>query len=56
MELPLEQQAIHAKCFHPSGRFTEFPKKDVEQSIPARFEKLPRDMATEPPSKWRIKP
>ena len=40
MELPLEQQAIHAKCFHPSGRFTEFPKKDVEQSIPARFEKI----------------
>jgi amino acid adenylation domain-containing protein len=40
MELPLEQQAIRAKCFHPSGRFTEFPRQDVEQSIPARFEKI----------------
>jgi amino acid adenylation domain-containing protein len=40
MELPLEQQAIRAKCFHPSGRVTEFPREDAEQSIPARFEKI----------------
>ena len=38
--LPPEQQAIRAKCFHPSGTFTEFQDKEVEQSIPARFEKI----------------
>jgi amino acid adenylation domain-containing protein len=40
MELPPNQQAIRAKCVHPSGRFVEFPKEDVELSIPARFEKI----------------
>ena len=40
MELPLEQQAIRAKCIHPSGRFVEFPKADVALSMPARFEKI----------------
>ena len=40
MELPLEQQAIRAKCIHPSGRFVEFSKEDVELSMPARFEKI----------------
>ena len=40
MELPPNQQAIRAKCIHPSGRFVEFPKEDVELSIPARFEKI----------------
>ncbi|MBM2805398.1 MAG: acyl-CoA synthetase [Deltaproteobacteria bacterium] len=40
MELPLEQQAIRGKCIHPSGRFVEFPKEDVELSMPARFEKI----------------
>jgi non-ribosomal peptide synthetase component F len=40
MDLPLEQQAIRAKCFHPSGRFVEFPLEDVALSIPARFEKI----------------
>jgi len=39
-KLPAEQQAIRAKCFHPTGTFVEFPKKEVEQSIPARFEKI----------------
>jgi amino acid adenylation domain-containing protein len=42
MNLPLEQQAIRAKCFHPSGHFSEFPQKDVETSIPERFEKIVR--------------
>src|SRR5215475_7079571 len=37
-----EQQAIRDKCFHPSGTFVEFPKEDVETSIPARFEKIVR--------------
>jgi amino acid adenylation domain-containing protein len=40
MELPLEQQAIRARCFHPSGRFVEFPLEDLALSIPARFEKI----------------
>ena len=40
MELPLEQQGIRAKCIHPSGRFVEFPKEDVDLSMPARFEKI----------------
>ena len=41
-ELPPEQEAIRAKCFHPSGKFVEFPKEDVETSIPERFEKIVR--------------
>jgi len=40
MQLPLEQEAIRGKCFHPSGKFVEFPKQDVETSIPKRFEKI----------------
>jgi amino acid adenylation domain-containing protein len=42
MKLPPEQEAIRAKCFHPSGTFVEFPIEDVETSIPARFEKIVR--------------
>ena len=40
MQLPLEQEAIRGKCFHPSGKFVEFPKQDVETFIPKRFEKI----------------
>jgi hypothetical protein len=40
--LPAEQQAIRAKCFHPSGSFVEFAKEESEQSIPRRFEKVAR--------------
>ena len=42
MHLPPEQEAIRAKCFHPSGTFVEFPKADIETSIPERFEKMVR--------------
>jgi hypothetical protein len=35
-----EQEAIRSKCFHPSGTFVEFPKEEIEQSIPGRFEKI----------------
>ena len=42
MKLPPEQEAIRAKCFHPSGTFVEFPIEDVETSIPTRFEKIVR--------------
>ena len=38
--LPPEQRAIRDKCYHPSGKFIEFPKEDVETSIPERFEKI----------------
>jgi len=40
MNSPSEQEALRGKCFHPSGHFVEFPKEDVESSIPARFEKI----------------
>jgi amino acid adenylation domain-containing protein len=40
--LPAEQEAIRAKCFHPSGEFEEFQKDDLEKSIPDRFEKIVR--------------
>src|SRR3972149_5991963 len=39
-DLPPEQQAIRAKCFHPSGVFVEFEKEEIEQSIPDRFEQI----------------
>lgn len=32
------QQHLRGKSFHPSGSFVEFSKKDVERSIPQRFE------------------
>jgi len=42
MNLTPEQEAIRAKCFHPSGIFVEFPMEDVDTSIPERFEKIVR--------------
>jgi len=41
-DLPPEQRAIRAKCFHPTGRFVEFKKEEIEQSIPDRFEQQVR--------------
>ncbi len=41
-DLPPEQQAIRARCFHPTGRFIEFKKEEIEQSIPDRFEQMVR--------------
>ena len=43
-KLPPEQQAIRAKCFHPTGNFIEFNKEEVDQSIPARFDKIVREL------------
>jgi amino acid adenylation domain-containing protein len=40
--IPSEQEAIQAKCFHPSGSFDEFRKEEIEQSIPCRFEQMVR--------------
>ena len=41
-DIPPEQDAIRAKCFHPSGSFIEFKKEEIEQSIPERFEQIVR--------------
>jgi amino acid adenylation domain-containing protein len=41
-KLPPKQQAIRAKCFHPTGTFVEFEQEDIEQSIPERFEEIVR--------------
>ena len=38
--LPPEQEAIRAKCFHPTGTFVEFKREEVEQSIMQRFEQM----------------
>src|SRR5919106_136771 len=40
MKLPPEQEAIRAKCFHPSGTFVQFPREDIDKSIPERFEDM----------------
>jgi len=40
--LPPHQEAIRAKCFHPTGTFIEFKKEEIEQSIPERFEQQVR--------------
>ncbi len=40
--LPPEQEAIRARCFHPTGAFVEFTKDETEQSIPERLEKIVR--------------
>ena len=42
--------AIRDKCFHPSGKFIEFPLEDVETSVCARFEK----MVAQYPDNWAI--
>ena len=42
VDIPLQQKAIHERCFHPSGNFVEFKKEAVEQSIPDRFEEQVR--------------
>lgn len=36
--LPPEQEAIRATCFHPTGKFEEFRRNDVEQSVAGRSE------------------
>lgn len=43
------QRDIQARCFHPTDTFIEFKRKEIEQSIPSRFEeqafKYPRRVA-----------
>src|SRR5262249_21004204 len=36
------QEAIRARMFHPSGAFVPVPRKELEQSIRARFEQQVR--------------
>ena len=36
--LPAHQQALQARCFHPTGPFIEFRAEEIDQSIPERFE------------------
>jgi amino acid adenylation domain-containing protein len=40
LNLPPEQEAIRARCFHPTGTFVEFKKEEIEQSIAERFEQV----------------
>jgi len=42
LKFPPDQEAIRAKCFHPSGTFVDFAKEEIKQSIPERFEKIVR--------------
>ena len=42
LNVPPEQRAIRAKCFHPTGSFIPFERKEIEQSIPERFEWIAR--------------
>ena len=37
-----QQQAILARCYHPSGTFIRFEKEELERSIPSRFERQVR--------------
>jgi non-ribosomal peptide synthetase component F len=37
--IPIDQLRIRSKCKHPSGKFEEFGKEELEQSIHERFEK-----------------
>ena len=40
--LPAEQQAIWAKCFHPTGEFIDFEKEQIESCVPHHFEEQVR--------------
>jgi amino acid adenylation domain-containing protein len=41
-DIPPDQEAIRARCFHPTGTFVAFGKEEVEQSISRRFEQIVR--------------
>jgi amino acid adenylation domain-containing protein len=42
LNVPPDQRAIRAKCFHPTGTFVPFERGEIEQSIPERFESIAR--------------
>jgi amino acid adenylation domain-containing protein len=37
-----DQETIEAKCLHRSGSFIDFKRKEIEQSVPDRFEAIVR--------------
>ena len=41
-DLPPQQQALRAACFHPTAPFIAFRKEEIEQSIAERFEEQVR--------------
>ena len=43
VELPPDQEAIRARCFHPNGTFKSFGEAETERSIVARFEETVRN-------------
>ena len=45
--------SARSKCFHPGGRFVEFRREEIEQSIPERFEKIAREFSERPAIKSR---
>jgi amino acid adenylation domain-containing protein len=40
MKLPPVQESLRARCLHPTGKFAELSKTDIETSVALRFEKL----------------
>ena len=38
--LPPDQEAIRARCFHSTDRYSELPYDEVKQTISGRFEKI----------------
>ena len=36
----VDSESVSTNCFHPSNCFIGFPEKEIEQSIPHRFEKI----------------
>ena len=53
LNLPPEERAIRARCFHASGTFVEFPEEDVETSLSERFEKMAGRFPDRPVAKAR---
>ena len=45
---PPSQQAIRARCYHPTGPWVEQTIEDLERSIPARFEEQVSQLAQRP--------
>ena len=45
--------SARSRCFHPGGRFVEFRREEIEQSIPERFEKIAREFSERPAIKSR---
>ncbi len=39
-DLPPQQEAIRAKCFHPTGVFVEFTEDDLERPVSDLFERM----------------